>query len=260
MHVVEPVVELLNAEELKDFYVRAGKFAAICYDSSTKPEKIGKHVIEHGHATAYRNNLMFRYAISGVSRVWSHEDVRHKIGVHSGGPEVDIPKDEMDSNQRSQRYVAEDDFGIIIPKELRAQGFIVDVLVPDTFGTETQRVSLSFEDVARIVQQWYQEAVASGIRPEIARYVLLNATETKVNKVFSFQALQHYCSKRLCTAAQPEMREVTQLMVQEIKDKVSEELASYFVPQCDPKALGYCPEAKSRWCGRRPHKSEVIPD
>lgn len=248
-NIVEPKVILVNADELQNWKEKVGSFAAISHNTTSGIEKIAEKVIESQHATTYRGVLSFRFAISGVSRVWSHEDVRHKIGI------LNISPDEMDSVQRSQRYVVEDDFNYVKPADFCGRTF----LIKDRAGHLNP---MTYEDLMDITKQFYNEARKEGLSPQIARYVLPNSCETMINKVFSFQALQHYCAKRLCSLAQPEMRNVAALMVKEIREKVGEELANYFVVQCDAKSIGYCPEMIGDWkrCRRRPHKTEVIPD
>lgn len=225
---MKPKVTLLNPEEIIKALETIGDFARVCYDSYAKAEKIAEHVIEHNHATAYRH-IKFRFSIEGVSRAFSHQHVRHNVGV--------------EHNQRSQRYVDEDGFAYVMPPRISS-------------NPEAQRL---FDELMTDIKKVYNQLYNLGIPREDARYVLPNACETKINTAFSFQALRHYCAERLCTAAQWEIRKVARLMVEEVK-KVNPEIAKYLVVKCHPNALGYCPEDLKRWeaCRRRPHKKEVI--
>jgi len=87
-----------------------------------------------------------------------------------------------------------------------------------------------------------------------ARIVLPLATETKINSVFSFQALRHYMNKRLCSRSHEEIREVANLMREEVK-KVDPTAARYMVEECQPIAVGYCRQERS--CGSRPTKKDI---
>jgi len=225
-----PKVSLLNGSEVRDALNEIGRFAGICYDAKDDSdwEAIARHVIEHNHATAYRHvNLKFR--IEGVSRAFSHQFVRHNVGVVH--------------NQRSQRYVVEDGFDYVMPGSI----------------ARNERARTMFAELMELIRDVYVDFIEMGIPPEDARYVLANATETKIDTSFSLQALRHFCAERLCSAAQWEIRQVARQMVECVRE-VNPVIASFLVVKCSPKALGYCPEDMKRWrnCKRRPHKSQII--
>lgn len=217
-------VELLNKAELQVFSPEQiiGDFARVCTDSLAPAERIAKHCFESGHGSPQRS-VLFRFQISEVSRAFSHQHVRHNVGVAH--------------NQRSQRYVEEDGFGYTIPSSITHDLIALNYYV----------------DFMEMAENAYNDLRDRGIPEEDARYVLPNATHTIINSVFTPQALIHYCNERLCTRAQWEIRQVARLMVKEVAE-VSPYIASLLVPKCD--ALGYCPEKQT--CGRRPLKKVVL--
>jgi thymidylate synthase (FAD) len=194
--------------------------ASKCYNS--KPHKgIVKHCLESGHysITEFAD---FYFEISGVSRTLTHQLVRHR---------------HFSFAQRSQRYVNEDGFGIVIPKTIQQDEELLE----------------SFKEEIGNIKKLYQKMVDNGIPNEDARFILPNATESIIVTKMNFRSLMEFCHKRLCTRAQWEIREMTKQMVEEIK-KISPFLVQYLVSTCE--YLGYCPEGDC--CGRMPKKDEVL--
>ena len=80
--------------------------ASVCYDSKPKEidsaRKMIKALIKSGH-TAMIEMSSITFKISGVSRVVTHELVRHRIASFA---------------QRSQRYVDEKNPSFVIPDEI----------------------------------------------------------------------------------------------------------------------------------------------
>jgi thymidylate synthase (FAD) len=170
--------EELDAEGLIEF---AGR---LCWDTQeetgTVPDRIQKWIevghesmIEHASATFYIR----------ASRVFTHEIVRHRLGSYS---------------QRSQRYVRETEPRYIVPPEISQ-------------GVEPCEQSYCFGRFQWLMEQaWriYGELLNSGIKPEIARYVLPNACETQIICTWNFRELRHIIRLRTSHRALPEMRAV----------------------------------------------------
>lgn len=215
-----------------------------CYSSLTPmqiveridDERIGREqmltFIEERLATGHASPLeqvWFEFAISGVSRAFSHQFVRHRIGISF--------------EQQSQRYVTYKGgtFPYTIPASVRRAGF-------------AQRVEDQFAGVGEL----YQAMVDAGVPAEDARFVLPNATNTNFKITVNFQELLHLCDLRLCTRAQWEFRKVAALMRAEVMRAVPE-LGRYLQPKCGEHRQGYCDESLKDWeacpIGRkRPHK------
>jgi len=220
-------VTLLNADELKQYPPEKiiGEFAAVCYDTDIEnvaPEKIAKHCIESGHGTPQRA-VKFIFHIEGVSRAFSHQFVRHNIGVTH--------------NQRSQRFCRESDFPYVVPISI-------------AYSSCEQEYCELMDQIGQL----YTKMINCKIPAEDARFILPNACETQLNSAFDYQALVHFCHERLCSRSQWEIRQVAQAMVEEVK-KVSPFLAQHLVPKCE--ADGYCREGK-KCCGRKPTKEYVL--
>jgi len=187
--------------------------------------------LKTGHASPLEQ-VWFEFGISGVSRAFSHQFVRHRVGISF--------------EQQSQRYVTykSGSFPYTVPQTIQKAGIADDM-----------------DEHFRLVGELYEKMVAAGIPAEDARFLLPNATNTNFKITVNFQSLLHICDLRLCTRAQWEFRKVAALMRSEVM-KVVPELGRYLQPKCGEHRLGYCDESYQDWegcpIGRvRPHK-EVL--
>lgn len=73
--------------------------ASTCYDSNTAGGRIMRHCYKSGHHSVLEF-ADFTFRISGVSRVLTHQLVRHRVASFA---------------QRSQRYCMEDGFEYVTP-------------------------------------------------------------------------------------------------------------------------------------------------
>ncbi len=195
-------------------------------------ERISEFVTERlktGHASPLEQ-VVFWFAIAGVSRSLSHQFVRHRVGISF--------------EQQSQRYVKfkQEKLAYVMP-ESWARAHLED----------------EFADLLRKTSELYQRALAAGIPAEDARFILPNAAPTNFHVMVNFAEMLHICDLRLCVRAQWEIRRMVALMRAEIK-RVLPEIAVFLQPKCGEKRMGYCDESLEDWkrcpLGRvRPHKS-----
>jgi thymidylate synthase (FAD) len=219
-----------------------------CYSSDTpieiwekiETEKISREKIREfigerlktGHASPLEQ-VVFWFAIAGVSRSLSHQFVRHRIGISF--------------EQQSQRYVKfkQDKLAFVMPESWkRAQ-------LDDEFAELLAKTS-----------ELYAKALKAGIPAEDARFVLPNAAPTNFHVMVNFAEMLHICDLRLCVRAQWEIRRMVALMRAEIK-RVLPEIAVFLQPKCGENRMGYCDESLEDWAkcplGRvRPHKSALF--
>ncbi len=188
--------------------------------------------LETGHASPLEQ-VWFEFAISGVSRAFSHQFVRHHIGISF--------------EQQSQRYVAfkKGEFPYTVPETVRRAGF-------------AGKMEEAFDRLGDL----YQEMLDAGIPAEDARFLIPNAANTNFKIVVNFLELLHICDLRLCTRAQWEFRQVASQMRAEINRKFPE-LARNIQPKCGDRRWGYCDESVEDWekcpIGRkRPHKKMLF--
>ncbi len=188
--------------------------------------------LETGHASPLEH-VWFEFAIAGVSRAFSHQFVRHHIGISF--------------EQQSQRYVAfkKGEFPYTVPDTVKRAG-----LAP--------KMEEAFDRLGEL----YQEMLDAGVPAEDARFLIPNAANTNFKIVVNFLELLHICDLRLCTRAQWEFRQVASQMRAQIHRKFPD-LAKHIQPKCGDRRWGYCDESLEDWqacpIGRkRPHKKMLF--
>lgn len=199
--------------------------ARLCYSSigaedlnqkmtDEQVRKLVAKIVKLGHASTLEH-VSFTFAIEGVSRVLTHQLVRHRIASYS---------------QQSQRYVAEHNFEYIMPPTIN----------------KNEKAKKIFTTLLQQVRTAYDELTKLDIPKEDARYVLANATETKILATFNARSLLHFFSLRCCYRAQWEIRAMAYQMLKEVK-KVAPLLFKNAGASC--VETGTCPEGDMT-CGR----------
>lgn len=176
--------------------------------------KLVRKLVSMGHFSTLEH-VTFTFAIEGVSRVLTHQLVRHRIASYS---------------QQSQRYVKEHNFETIMPPTIAAR----------------QEAKEKFLKLMQEIQDLYNELTEQGIPAEDARYVLPNAAETKIVCTFNVRSLLNFFSLRCCSRAQWEIRQLAEKMLAECK-KVAPVLFENAGPTCVSE--GICREGEMS-CGR----------
>lgn len=167
-----------------------------------------------GHTSTFEH-VSFTFAIEGVSRVLTHQLVRHRIASYS---------------QQSQRYVKEHDFERIVPPSI----------------ARDPAVKARFDELCNAIQGFYNDMTEAGIPAEDARYILPNATETKIVVTMNARSLLHFFELRCCSRAQWEIRELANCMLEEVR-QVAPVLFAKAGPTCVTQRV--CHEGKMS-CGR----------
>jgi len=164
----------------------------------------------------------FTFVVEGISRACSHQLVRHRLASYS---------------QQSQRYVNEKEFDYLIPPSIKEDGEM-KALFEKTMKDIQQSYSY-FAD--RLVQKGYSTESAR----EDARFVLPNATETKIMITMNARELLHFFRQRLCNRAQWEIRAMAHVMLKLVKP-IAPAIFRHSGPPC---VKGKCPEG-TRTCGK----------
>ena len=199
--------------------------ARLCYSASGAEElserlsdaevqKMVRKMVKLGHASTIEH-VSFTFGIEGVSRVLTHQLVRHRIASY---------------DQQSQRYVAAHGFQYITPPSI----------------AEVPGAKEKYDKLIVQIRSTYDELTEMGIPKEDARYVLANATETKILVTMNARTLLHFFNLRCCYRAQWEIREMAYQMLAEVK-KVAPTLFHNAGASC--VNTGRCPEGEMT-CGR----------
>lgn len=188
--------------------------------SRDKMAELVHRCIRSGH-TSVLEHVSFTFAISGVSRVLSHQLVRHRLASYS---------------QSSQRFVKVDDLEYVCPPRLE---------------DETSADRAYFLDSLERAVHAYRAMIADSVPAEDARFVLPNATATNIVMSMNCRALLHFFEERCCRKAQWEIHRLAMRMMDCMVDELPE-VFNFAGPKC--RRLGYCPEEKG--CGLFPKKGE----
>lgn len=180
-----------------------------------------KMVIASGH-TSTIEHVSFTFAIEEVSRVLTHELVRHRIASYS---------------QQSQRYISGNKFSYVIPPLIQSKPAALKL----------------FLDLIKKDGEIYNQLIKIGIPKEDARFILSNATDVKIVVTMNARSLFNFLQRRMCNRAQWEIRTMAILMKKELL-KVAPNLFKFAGPTCQTENI--CWEGE-RNCGL-PAKNKKI--
>ncbi len=204
-----------------------------------------------GHASP-TEHASFTFGIEGISRACSHQLVRHRIASYS---------------QQSQRYVDGTKFDFVTPPEIKknkraleaynkvidlqskAYKEIRDALVVGYIAESTGgKYSGSDEEIMESFKADNKKEYSAFVKKanEDARFILPNASTTKIVCTFNARSLQNFFAHRCCNRAQWEIREVAEQMLMQCL-----EVAPNLFKNCGPSCLfGPCPEG-NMCCGKQ---------
>lgn len=219
--------------------------AKLCYSPVGVTEILEK--LEDGKASEFVRMLMrlghmspvehvsFTFGIEGISRVCSHQLVRHRIASYS---------------QQSQRYVKLDAFETVVPPAIRENPRALAV-----FNETMETCRTAYGRIADLLLEAYMEEAAVEDRAarsaaekkaiEDARFVFPNACETKIVVTMNARSLLHFFEQRCCNRAQWEIRAVADEMLRCVRQAAP----TLFEQAGPPCVKGPCPEGAMS-CGR----------
>ena len=152
----------------------------------------------------------FTFAVEGVSRVLTHQLVRHRIASYS---------------QQSQRYVKLNQFEYIIPPAIEAnddaRALFVEAMQADQAAydalTDILEASLIETYLGEGMTEKKAKAAAEKKAIEDARFVFPNACETKIVLTMNLRSLHNFFEHRCCERAQWEIRALATEMLKPVK-------------------------------------------
>ena len=216
-------------------------------------EKFIDRLVKLGHESPFEH-VTFTFGIEGISRACSHQLVRHRIASYS---------------QQSQRYVDGENFDYVIPPAVNES--TITHRIADDIGFHTHEVFIQAMNRAQDtyktlrddlyysqVGNWFREHKISASTNDFhdfknthkkeaniflkkacedARYILPNATTTKIICTFNIRSLWNFFKHRLCNRAQWEIREVAEEMLK-LCIKTAPALFQKCGPSCVHKECG----------------------
>lgn len=181
--------------------------ARVCYGNVTSKGdvELAKKVIGAGHLSLLEH-VSYTFVISGVSRVLTHQLVRHRMASYA---------------QESQRYVE----------------FDSDYIVPESIKGNAENEHL-YQNCMIFCEMVYNALLKDGVPKEDARYILPSAMHTKIAVTMNGRELYHFFKLRCCNRAQWEIRKMANEMLR-ICREVEPDLFAYAGKACE---FGECPE------------------
>ena len=169
------ITNYLEGDTPEELLEHAGR---VCYRSQSRsePGKFLQARIREGHESIIEH-ASATFEISGISRACSHQLVRHRLASYS---------------QESQRYVDMSDPQFVVPPDIAANPRAMEI----------------WEGVVDELKSAYRELRELGIRKEDARFLLPNATATRIVMSANFREWRHIIRLRTNPAAQWEIREL----------------------------------------------------
>jgi len=213
----EPERTIAAAARLSTSKVSAGELRKRL--SSEQVNSLLDQLVSSGHLSTFEH-ASFTFAIDGISRVTSHQLVRHRLASYT---------------QQSQRYVSFKEINYVTPATIVNKGF-----------------KTKFQEMIKANYELYRQMIEAGIPAEDARYILPNAVETKLVMTMNARELMHACSLRLCQRAQWEIVGLFERIKAEV-ERVAPRIGAELKPKC--YQLGYCDERES--CGLFPTLKET---
>lgn len=137
-------------------------------------------VIGKGHHSVLEH-VSFTFDISGVSRVLSHQLVRHRIASYS---------------QLSQQRVDSSSLAYVMPPEVRRDPALLD----------------QYENAMEVCRSLYSALIERGVPLGSGRYVLPSAFTTRIMTTMNARSLFNLIEQRACAAEEWEFRPVATLI------------------------------------------------
>lgn len=218
---VEPHVQLIGHTQLSDDLIIGGVMNNLqmdrqdgatdaetvieyagrsCYRSFHRPNPATREVSDYLERTLFdqkhfsiAEHVQITVEVTGVSRAWTHEMVRHRAFKFS---------------QESQRFIDMENFEVVLPPALRHDWFMTGEVVEAMNGLA--------EAYRRIVRELLSQGKTRKQAREAARAILPNATATGIVISGDIRSWIFMLDRRLRPDADAEFQEVAKLMLEAI--------------------------------------------
>lgn len=178
-----------------------------------KARQLIRELLYRGHESILEH-ASFTFRIEGISRVASHQLVRHRLASYA---------------QQSQRYVSLKEADFVYPPVLE----------------ENPQAKGLYQEVVQRCKEVYEKLLSLGIPKEDARYIIPQGMATNLVFTANARELLHVFRLRLCNRAQWEIRDLCFKMLTIVQEKAPAIFESAGPPCVD----GVCPEGEKS-CGQ----------
>ena len=206
----------------------------VCYMSFAKPRPGGneaylRRIKDVGHGSVLEHSV-WNFIITGVSRSFTHELVRHRAG--------------FGYSQLSQRYVDESVADFVEPNCIGD-----DPELHEVWRSGVEAAQKAYIKLVKGLQEKFADVEDKTLRRKLARQaarsILPNATETKIFVTANARALRHFIELRCNEHAEPEIRAVAALVLEILQREAPNVFGDYeFVDLPDGTRAAKTPNRK----------------
>lgn len=196
----------------------------VCYMSFAKPRPGGakaylERILESAHGSVLEHTV-FSFIITGVSRSFTHELVRHRAG--------------FGYSQLSQRYVDESVADFVEPDCIAGNAELHAVWESAVAECQAAYIKL-VEGLSRQFEDVPDKTLRRKLARQAARSVLPNATETKIFVTGNARAWRHFIEMRANQHAETEIRKVAVMVLEHLQNEAPLLFGDYELTE-DPQA------------------------
>lgn len=205
MIIVKPKIEIVDMAEYTEILKKIEKIGRVCYKSedridSDSAEKFIAAIIKRGHESVIEHESVTVKVI--CDRGVTHEIVRHRVASYS---------------QESTRYCnySKDKFQNQISVIDISTGFAYDMNNP----VDCKKYKI-WQESMECAEKYYFQMIEAGASPQEARAVLPNSLKTEIVMTMNLREWRHFLKLRIDNGAHPQMREVSKLILEVMKQKL----------------------------------------
>ena len=207
MKIVKPSYEILSLPETT--LIDIEKAGRTCYKSedkitNTSAPKFVQMLLNRGHESVLEHKS---FSVKFIcDRGVSHEFVRHRLASFS------------QESTRYCNYGKDDHLSFIIPSWITdVNEGVVDL---DKLGATLDQNTYLWLDTIQFCETGYNNLIYEGWKPEQARAVLPNSLKTEIVITANLRQWREMFKQRTAKVAHPQMRELMQPLLDEIKTKI----------------------------------------
>lgn len=203
MKIIKPSYIIEDELDPKKIMRTIEKAGRNCYKSEDKItddscERFVASIIKRGHESVIEHEKITVRFI--CDRGVAYEIIRHRIASYS---------------QESTRYCnyTNDRFG----SELT----FIEPCFWNSDDKESDKINRKlWEQSLEIIEKQYNEMIKNGAKPEEARSILPNSLKTEIFVTMNMRAWRHFLKLRTSQAAHPQIRELANMLLIELKEKL----------------------------------------
>jgi len=198
MKIIPASVEFITPIDGETILKRLELCGRVCYKSEDKitegsAEKFLANILKRGHEAVIEH---FSFTVKFIcDRGVSHEIVRHRVASYC---------------QESTRYC-----------NYSKEGFGSEITVIEPcFWERDSKPYTEWRIAMRDAEDAYLNLLDAGCTPQEARSVLPNSLKTEVVMTANIREWRHFLKLRTSAAAHPQIREVANILLKELQEKV----------------------------------------